>query len=629
MRCAERSDMPSDKMHDEPPISSADPEKGRPRQADRRQSSGHGGPSEVRGTAASRSGRETNRAAKRRGTGTRPERYMIAAADPADGGSLARQLDHDPQVAVLRTIGATRATSGLPHVAVIETTAEHAFVLAGQPDLYVEGDQPLGWGRPLEPGTSAIPISAVTPTGEIQLVSVVVRDDGGRPIQDAAVLILGRGAPGTGFTDADGRANVAVAIETAADVTEIAVRPARGCWPARVTRPATTPGQAVEVICERITTTFPDFPEHALVSWGALAMGFDRLPPTHRGDGIRIAVIDSGAASGHPDLAGRLASGLDVLDRDDKSWQHDRIGTGTHQAVLISGRDDGSGVVGLAPEAEMHVVRVAPGGHCADLVEALDFCIDEAVDVAVLSAGFSGDSALLADKVLQALARGVACIAPVGDASGQLGCPAALPGVLAVSAVGRLGAFPADSGLAAQLTGPPTPDGFFTPRFSNYGPGVDCCGPGVAIVSGLPPASYGPLSGTGIAAAHVAAVAALVLAHHPQFAATGGNGPALRDARRVERLFQVLVSSCRPMPELGPFRVGAGLPDVAVAVGVAPWGDFARLRWHLPGHAGMPSAGAGGPGTVQMDGTLAPLEAAMRSAGLIPEQGLASTQRPG
>ena len=621
--------MPSDKMHDEPPVSSTDSEKGRSRQADKRPNSGQRGPSEVRAATAARPNRVTDQTVKRRSTGTRPERYIVAAAGTANGRSLARQLERDPQVAVLRTIGAPQATSGLPHVAVIETTAEHAFVLAGQLDLYVEGDQPLGWVGPPEPGRNSIPTSAVTPTGEIQLVTVVVKDDGGRPIQDAAVLVLGRGAPGTGFTDADGRATVAVSIETAADVTEIAVRPARGCWPARVTRPATPAGQPTEVICERITTTFPDFPEHALVSWGALAMGFDRLPPTHRGDGIRIAIIDSGAAIGHPDLAGRLASGLDVLGRDDKSWQHDRIGTGTHQAVLIAGRDDGSGVVGLAPEAEMHVVRVAPGGHCADLIEALDFCIDQAVDVAVLSAGFAGDSALLADKVLQASARGVACIAPVGDAAGPLGCPAALPGVLAVSAIGQLGAFPADSGLAAQLTGPPTVDGFFNPRFSNYGPGVDCCGPGVAIVSGLPPASYGPLSGTGIAAAHVAAVAALVLAHHPQFAVTTGDGPVLRDAMRVERLFQVLVSSCRPMPELGSIRVGAGLPDAAVAVGVAPWGDFARLRWHFPGQPGLPNGGAGGSGAVQADGTLAPLEAAMRSAGLIPEQGLASTRRPG
>jgi subtilisin family serine protease len=552
----------------------------------------------------------------------RPERYLVAASGTADGQSVAGQLGQDPEIAILRTIGSARPASGYPPIAVIETTAMHAAVLASRPDLYVESDQPLGWRDPPEPGPGMITASAVAPAGEIQRVSVVVKDDGGRPVPDAAVWVLGRGIPGTGFTGADGRADLPVAIETAADVTEVVARPARGCWPARLSRPAMQPGQPAEVSCERITTTFPDFPEHAQVSWGALAMGFDRLPPTHRGHGIRIAVVDSGAASGHPDLTGRLTSGTDVVGRDRKGWQEDPVGTGTHQAVLIAGRDDGSGVVGLAPEAEMHIVRVAPGGHCADLIEALDFCIDQDIDVALISAGCSGDSPLLASKVLQARARGVACIAPVGDSSGPIGCPASLPAVLAVSAIGRLGTFPADSGLAAQLTGLPTADGFFAPRFSNYGPGVDCCGPGVAIVSGLPRGSYGPMSGTATAAAHVAAVAALVLAHHPQFAATPGSASAVRDARRVDGLFQVLVSACRPLPDLGPLRVGAGLPDAAVAVGVAPWGDFARLHGYLSSNGALAGAGP-----ADDDRTLTPLAAAMRSAGLISEQGLASTRR--
>jgi hypothetical protein len=136
------------------------------------------------------------------------------------------------------------------------------------------------------------------------------------------------------------------------------------------------------------------------------------------------------------------------------------------------------------------------------------------------------------------------------------------------------------------------------------------------------PVGYGPLSGTATAAAHVAAVAALVLAHHPQFAATPGSASAVRDARRVDGLFQVLVSACRPLPELGPFRAGAGLPDAAVAVGVAPWGDFARLHAYFHSHAAL-----AGRGPVEEDGTLAPLDAAMRSAGLISGKGLASARR--
>jgi subtilisin family serine protease len=62
--------------------------------------------------------------------------------------------------------------------------------------------------------------------------------------------------------------------------------------------------------------------------------------------------IDSGVATGHPDLSGRIEHGWDLIGRDqEKGWQEDLIGTGTHHAALIAGRDDGTGIVGLAPEA--------------------------------------------------------------------------------------------------------------------------------------------------------------------------------------------------------------------------------------------------------------------------------------
>jgi subtilisin family serine protease len=246
----------------------------------------------------------------------------------------------------------------------------------------------------------------------------------------------------------------------------------------------------------------------------------------------RTAATGSGSRSSTPGsrpsiptFAGRIADGRDVVGEDDKSWREDPIGTGTHQAVLIAGRDDGSGVVGLVPEAEVHVCRTAPGGTCADLIEALDYCIEQEADVALLSVGITQYSWLLAAKVRQACEHGIACVAAAGDGAGPIGWPAALPGVLAVSAIGQLGSFPPDSGFAAELTGLPTPDGLFVPHFASQGPGIDCCAPGVAIVSGLPPASYGPLGGTAIAAAHVAATAVLVLAHHPQFRPGAGRPP--------------------------------------------------------------------------------------------------------
>jgi hypothetical protein len=133
----------------------------------------------------------------------------------------------------------------------------------------------------------------------------------------------------------------------------------------------------------------------------------------------------------------------------------------------------------------------------------------------------------------------------------------------------------------------------------------------VAVVSGLPPASYGPVSGTGIAAAHVAAAAVLILAHHPQF------GPQVsRDANRVDQLFYLILAFCRPLPAIGSLRSGAGLPNVPAAVGVAPWAHH-----HLPpdGAARLaPPSPASRTPEDTLQAALAPLDAAMQSAGLIP-----------
>ena len=69
-----------------------------------------------------------------------------------------------------------------------------------------------------------------------------------------------------------------------------------------------------------------------------------------------------------------------------------------------------------------------------------------------------------------------------------------------------------------------------------------------------------------MAASHVVGLAALVLAHHPEFQGSVGQ----RSAERVERLFQVIKMSCRPVVPGDQRRIGFGMPDVMRAVGLAP-----------------------------------------------------------
>jgi subtilisin family serine protease len=542
------------------------------------------------GAAASRSDRAWVR--------TRPDRYLVAAVPPADVRAVTAQLERDQSCRVVRTLTGRGMPGGFSGVAVVEMTPEHAAMLAGYPGIYAEPDYTAG-------RTHAAPPPVVT-----QRVEFEVLDDGMRPIEGAAVTVAGPGpssTPATGFTGADGRAEITVTPEMLAAPAAVEIRPPRGCWPVRVHEPLLEGAGPVRAVCTRITTTYPYFPERALDSWGAHAMGFGRLPPTYRGSGVRIALIDSGAATGHPDLSGRIEHGRDLIGRDEeKGWQEDLTGTGTHHATLIAGRDDGTGIVGLAPEAEVHICRVSPGGSAAGMIGALDYCIEHQVDVAMFGSCIPEPSVLLAAKVEEAWRNGIACIAAAGDWTDGPCWPAAWPHVLAVGAVGQLGRFPPEDADTAMVAPQLTPEGFFVPVFSN-GTAVDCCAPGVAVISGLPPASYGPLSGTGTAAVHVAALAALILAHHPLFRLEPGRPHMTRDSARPARLLEVIKSSCRPLPQLDPVRSGAGIPDVAVALGVAPWGTHPQTS--LPYPAPAPTADGQTP--------LGPLDAAMRAAGLI------------
>ena len=255
--------------------------------------------------------------------------------------------------------------------------------------------------------------------------------------------------------------------------------------------PATTSVAVADPV--RVATDDTEFTEQ----WAFPRLRLPEAWTTSDGSGITVAVVDTGVDSAHPDLAGNLVPGVEVVGAVASNNVADGHGHGTHVSGIIAAvTDNGIGVAGVAPAAiVMPVKALADDGTwwSSDVAEGVIYAVDHGAGVINLSLSSSGNS-VLAQAVEYARSRGVVVVAAGGNAR-RLGSPtaypAALPGVIAVAATDAT-----DTDAA----------------FSNTGTYIDVAAPGVAIRSTLPEGTYGGMSGTSMAAPHVSAIAALLLA---------------------------------------------------------------------------------------------------------------------
>ncbi|MER5822182.1 S8 family serine peptidase [Streptomyces mirabilis] len=516
----------------------------------------------------------------------RRERYMVTPLPqhllppgvPELGmDAMCDRLDRMPEVKVVRRLRPSEKTQSgelplsCPEIAVVEA-AEAQVPAMRSLHVHIEPDLPLsGTGPVAGPTTGVLPLrdpGLVAPLEEPVAISLRICGPEGEPLAGAGVFLIGASWPGQGLTGADGTTTVIMATETPQSIQSLYVRPAGGYADRWIHRPELSVTRENLVTLTPLAKVYPGLEERQQYGWGQQAMRLDRLPPTFRAFGVKIAVIGSGVAAEHPDLKQRVHSGADLVRGTEEGWAHDTVGTGTHAAGVIAGADTGTGVIGIAVDAEIDVCQVVPDGCFSDVIAALDYCIEHEVDIAHLAVATPYSSALVSRKLADANAAGIACVAPAGDTAGPVAFPGSLPTVFTVGALGVFGSYPPDTSQATHSGPQLTPEGLFAAPFSCYGPGVDAAAPGVAVLSCSPLGGYTALDGTGTASAHVAGLAALVLAHHEDF-----HGQLLpRGPGRVQHLFDIIAGSCRPLAAPGTVeaaRVGRGLPDALVALGLA------------------------------------------------------------
>ncbi len=492
---------------------------------------------------------------------------------PLSMSTVEQALKDSPDIEIIDRIGPKQVVgalgAGMQDGGVLVTRMHEdkaqALALQAQGQLIVERDQPLqlfdaDFAQPAMVSYN-LPLGGAAFTAEFQLLGK------GEPVEGAEVYLFGSLLPARGVSDAAGRVRLTLYGDSAAGVRRLYVKPRVDYWSFYQERPDVSDSE-VNVVGLRALSDWPglkNFPQQQQLTWGQRAMRLDQLPNTYRGQGIKIAVVDSGCANSHQDLT-QVSHGQDIVNKATAatSWNIDTIAHGSHCTGVIAGLDSATGIRGFAPDAEIHACKLFPGGQISQLIEALEYCIEHQIDVVNLSLGGAEPSEALEQQIVRARRAGVACIVAAGNSGGPVQYPGSSPNVLTVAAIGRINEFPADSYHTQTLTPQVDANGFFSARFSCFGPEVAVCAPGVAITSSVPDNNFAAWDGTSMAAPHVTGLAALVLAHHPDFR----GARQARSAVRVEHLFQIIKRCCQPLMLGDPRRTGFGLPDVVRAVGL-------------------------------------------------------------
>ncbi|WP_329041034.1 type VII secretion-associated serine protease mycosin [Streptomyces sp. NBC_00178] len=255
--------------------------------------------------------------------------------------------------------------------------------------------------------------------------------------------------------------------------------------------------------------TFPMKEQFAGRPWSLQRVLLDELWQDTKGEGVRVAVIDTGVDDSNPQLKDAVdaSAGRNLLKGGSSDGTTDEVGHGTKVAGIIAARPRrGTGFVGLAPGATIIPIRQNDeknSGKDTTMATAIDHAIAKGAEVINISQDttkpLTEDSAL-GRAVARALARNIVVVASAGndgmDGRMKETYPAAFPGVLAVASSDR------NNERAA---------------FSQAGEFVGVAAPGVDIVSTVPGNGQCTDNGTSFSAPYVAGVAALLVAKYPDW----------------------------------------------------------------------------------------------------------------
>jgi subtilisin len=265
-------------------------------------------------------------------------------------------------------------------------------------------------------------------------------------------------------------------------------------------------------------------PAEKEIPWGVKRVNAAAAWGNTAGEGVKVAIIDTGMDFKHPDLAPNYKGGYNAINP--AASPMDDHGHGTHVSGTVGAAEDLNGVVGVAPKANLYAVKVLDkdgSGQYSLIVAGIEWAILNKMNVINMSLGGGGVVEALKQVMIKANEAGVTVVCAAGNDSGPVNYPAKYPQAIAVSASNSL------DKLAS---------------FSSRGAEIAVIAPGVSVYSTRKGGGYTTMSGTSMAAPHVAGLAALAV----------GAGAKTPDEVRA-----ALKTAATPLAGLKPTDQGAGL----------------------------------------------------------------------